>query len=504
MKISQIAMFKKSWLILTSLVMLFMISCEKEEPPVDTDNPIASFQFEVDGTNFLQVAFTNFSQNASDYSWDFGDGNTSTDESPTHTYAAGGSYEVVLTATKGSESAQRSETIMITDPNSQLALLAGAESKTWYLQREGIALGIGPELDDNAWWSFGGVTPLADRPCILDDSYTFNRDGSFTFESAGSIFVDATANGGWIINGEDQEGCYDDTDPATWGDNADRSAFASGGDYTYEYDNANGTIVLNGLGAFIGLANKTNAGDNAAPIQMKTYTITTLSEGPIADSLHMHLLGDGYSWNFYLVSYKDINDLPEIPTDVPPFGVDLPDASPSSLTNTFMEAGTASLDTIVSGSTAEYGVTDPADASLTCGQFNRTDLQFQELKFQTSPDKNDINFENLTTVSIDVYMPSSNDYSGALENKVIIGFADQSATAQWWTDQMEYTTADPLPLDEWTTITYNLSDAPTYVADPDKAMNPYGRNDYDMIYVQIGGGNHTETGTFYVRNLRFE
>ena len=286
MKISQITMFKKSWLMLSSLVMLFMISCEKEEPPVTTDDPIASFQFEVDGTNFLQVAFTNFSQNASDYSWDFGDGNTSTDESPTHTYAAGGSYEVVLTATNGSESAQRSETIMITDPNSQLTLLAGDESKTWYLQREGIALGIGPEVNDNAWWSFGGVTPLADRPCILDDSYTFNRDGSFTFESAGSIFVDATANGGWIINGEDQEGCYDDTDPATWGDNADRAAFASGGDYTYEYDNATGTIVLNGLGAFIGLASKTNAGDNAAPISMKTYSISTLSEGPIADSLH--------------------------------------------------------------------------------------------------------------------------------------------------------------------------------------------------------------------------
>lgn len=48
--------------------------------------------------NFNVVTFTNTSTNATSYAWDFGDGNTSTEANPTHTYATGGQYEVTLTA----------------------------------------------------------------------------------------------------------------------------------------------------------------------------------------------------------------------------------------------------------------------------------------------------------------------------------------------------------------------------------------------------------------------
>jgi gliding motility-associated-like protein len=44
------------------------------------------------------IAFTNLSGGASGYLWDFGDGNSSTAVSPTHTYAAPGTYTVTLTA----------------------------------------------------------------------------------------------------------------------------------------------------------------------------------------------------------------------------------------------------------------------------------------------------------------------------------------------------------------------------------------------------------------------
>jgi hypothetical protein len=44
------------------------------------------------------VSFTNSSMYASSYYWDFGDGNTSTDENPSHTYSTTGIYTVVLTA----------------------------------------------------------------------------------------------------------------------------------------------------------------------------------------------------------------------------------------------------------------------------------------------------------------------------------------------------------------------------------------------------------------------
>lgn len=42
------------------------------------------------------IEFTNLTQNATDFHWDFGDGNTSTLENPTHTYAAAGNYKVSL------------------------------------------------------------------------------------------------------------------------------------------------------------------------------------------------------------------------------------------------------------------------------------------------------------------------------------------------------------------------------------------------------------------------
>lgn len=59
-------------------------------------NPVAGFSSVV---NNLTATFTNNSQNASSYLWDFGDGNTSTDTNPVHTYADYGTYQVSLTAT---------------------------------------------------------------------------------------------------------------------------------------------------------------------------------------------------------------------------------------------------------------------------------------------------------------------------------------------------------------------------------------------------------------------
>lgn len=44
------------------------------------------------------ITFTNTSENAASYEWDFGDGNTSTETDPVHTYAEDGTYEVKLNA----------------------------------------------------------------------------------------------------------------------------------------------------------------------------------------------------------------------------------------------------------------------------------------------------------------------------------------------------------------------------------------------------------------------
>ena len=140
--------------------------------------------------------------------------------------------------------------------------------------------GIGPTIGDNGWWSFGGVTPHGDRPCILDDGYTFNPDGTFDKNTEGTLFVDADANGGWLGVAES---CFNEDEPGVFigPGGEDLSAFANGGDYTYDFNTANNTITIEGFGAYIGLCNKTETGDNYIPVATKTYQIIDMEEGDI-------------------------------------------------------------------------------------------------------------------------------------------------------------------------------------------------------------------------------
>ncbi len=61
--------------------------------------PIAKFDATVNCNNRLQFTFTDQSIGAQTWFWEFGDGNTSTAQSPVHTYAALGTYDVRLTVT---------------------------------------------------------------------------------------------------------------------------------------------------------------------------------------------------------------------------------------------------------------------------------------------------------------------------------------------------------------------------------------------------------------------
>ena len=95
MKKNKTQLFKTAALLMGVFAILSFTSCG-EDPIVE--DPIASFQFEVNVDNYLEVAFTNYSQNADSYSWDFGDGSLLVyEENPEHTYTYEDSFVVTQT-----------------------------------------------------------------------------------------------------------------------------------------------------------------------------------------------------------------------------------------------------------------------------------------------------------------------------------------------------------------------------------------------------------------------
>ena len=89
---------------------LIFISCQK--------TPIASFSIDSGETVVGQpVFFTNTSHNSDRFEWDFGDGYTSNESDPVHTFTSTGSYEVIMTAfAKGGHSDETRLTLNIVIP----------------------------------------------------------------------------------------------------------------------------------------------------------------------------------------------------------------------------------------------------------------------------------------------------------------------------------------------------------------------------------------------------
>jgi hypothetical protein len=104
----------KGILFLSFGMLMAFTSCKKEDP-----KPQASFSWEP-GANH-EIVFTNESKNAKTYLWEFGDGTTSTEESPTHSYSELGTYTVKLTATgDGGTDEYSDNTVEVIKPPKQM------------------------------------------------------------------------------------------------------------------------------------------------------------------------------------------------------------------------------------------------------------------------------------------------------------------------------------------------------------------------------------------------
>ncbi|MDC0104515.1 PKD domain-containing protein [Bacteroidia bacterium] len=94
---------KKITIFMMSILTIgYFSSCNELEYPeagsiADLTPPSASFGTTPSEENYQEINFDNFSGSATDYSWDFGNGQTSTEKNPTVTYEDG-RYLVSLTA----------------------------------------------------------------------------------------------------------------------------------------------------------------------------------------------------------------------------------------------------------------------------------------------------------------------------------------------------------------------------------------------------------------------
>jgi PKD repeat protein len=189
---------------------LFLSSCEKD--PI----PTAVFSTEIDGKT---VSFINSSKDADAYAWEFGDGETSTEKDPTHTYAENGDYSAKLTATGpgGSNAMTQTVTIDVSPFIGMWDIVSSVQVATAYNFTSTTPLPKAFTAPPAVYIFSGAAEPTATE-CVL------------TLEDGGSVKVNGTA-----------------TDKCTWSQEGDVITLVAstfpGVSITGEFDDADNLII---------------------------------------------------------------------------------------------------------------------------------------------------------------------------------------------------------------------------------------------------------------------
>lgn len=140
-----------------------------EVPPACVD-PVASFDV---SENFLTVDFTNTSTTTgtTTYSWNFGDGNSSTDENPQHTYATDGIYVACLTVVDSCGQNIACDSVIVNSCNSPVADYSYTATQLQADFTDASTLGNNPSWS----WDFGdGNNSMMQNP-----SHTYASPGTY-------------------------------------------------------------------------------------------------------------------------------------------------------------------------------------------------------------------------------------------------------------------------------------------------------------------------------------
>ena len=220
--------------------------CKSKDMGTPPASSIADFSYVTDNQGYApcQVTFTNLSLNATGYSWDFGNGTTSTEANPTTSYSKPGLYNVKLTCTPINEvyynQAVKTMVVNVKDP------LAGLTQVFYFTTRGTVGNGnmvimdtAAPLVQDfvpaDMSRPYGIAVDTAHKKVYITDYsmqaiYMFDADGKNPHK-----ILDAGVPGQEIVG--DAEAIFVLGDKIYWG--------RTGGIYRANLDGSNPEVFIN-------------------------------------------------------------------------------------------------------------------------------------------------------------------------------------------------------------------------------------------------------------------
>lgn len=238
---------KRNLLYLISVLFILAMGsgCKKKDMGTPAASTVANFTYVINNQGYApcDVTFTNISLNALGYTWDFGNGQTSTELNPSATYNTPGLYTVKLTCTPVSDlyynQSVKTMVINVKDP------LAGLSQVFYFTTRGTPALGHSVILDDNPPLvqdfvesdmarPYGIAVDTAHKKVYISDFYNqaiyrYNADGTLPEK-----ILDATVPGQELCG--DAEAIFVLGDKLYWG--------RTGGIYRANLDGSNPELFI--------------------------------------------------------------------------------------------------------------------------------------------------------------------------------------------------------------------------------------------------------------------
>ena len=252
--------------------------------------------YTVDNTNSPTITFSdNSTGGGASYFWNFGDGNVSSLQNPTHTYAVGGTYDVILTVANGCGSSSFTQTVNIDPGNLPPSAsftsdnINGCEPLTINFTDSSIGA-----TDWN--WSFPGGTPSSSTD--QNPSVTYNNAGAYdvTLEVTNAFGTDSQTSNSYItvLSLPTTDYTYVVQDSLVTFTNLSSNASSTSWDFndgTFSTD-TNPTHVYTQSGVYeVVLSSANGCGSTMATYLIEV--VTGLSSGPVPDFAASPTVGCG-------------------------------------------------------------------------------------------------------------------------------------------------------------------------------------------------------------------